>query len=85
MRKDNVFISIHAPREGGDIVPCVLEQNEFISIHAPREGGDHNGKDTARWASISIHAPREGGDHGMVRVWPEDTHFNPRPPRGGRH
>ena len=35
------YISIHAPREGGDgrtdlrEVPCIR-----ISIHAPREGGD---------------------------------------------
>ena len=39
-----VYISIHAPREGGDTggkfaVACW----EGISIHAPREGGDRIG------------------------------------------
>ena len=35
------FISIHAPREGGDCPSCYAEfLDEYISIHAPREGGD---------------------------------------------
>ena len=33
-------ISIHAPREGGDIVSYDPRQPFYISIHAPREGGD---------------------------------------------
>ena len=33
-------ISIHAPREGGDICLLGLNSNSRISIHAPREGGD---------------------------------------------
>ena len=34
-------ISIHAPREGGDLVPCAVPVAAVtISIHAPREGGD---------------------------------------------
>ena len=42
-RLEELMISIHAPREGGD-----RGTNEkrrlfaIISIHAPREGGDHN-------------------------------------------
>ena len=57
------FISIPAPRLGGDATPTGQAQRSPISIHAPREGGD--------WYSypveidprtISIHAPREGGD-----------------------
>ena len=36
-----IGISIHAPREGGDSVCCLLvPDNKKISIHAPREGGD---------------------------------------------
>ena len=62
-------ISIHAPREGGDVK---IGQNfsiiSIISIHAPREGGDlyvfAPGPSSHK---ISIHAPREGGDM-MVRV-----------------
>ena len=35
------YISIHAPREGGDrIRRYVFEALAAISIHAPREGGD---------------------------------------------
>ena len=35
------FISIHAPREGGDgLFYRDLTGHEMISIHAPREGGD---------------------------------------------
>ena len=34
-------ISIHAPREGGDIgVTMAQDMILAISIHAPREGGD---------------------------------------------
>ena len=35
------YISIHAPREGGDLPrPGDGTRNRPISIHAPREGGD---------------------------------------------
>ena len=39
-------ISIHAPREGGDIVFPPLSQTGGISIHAPREGGDRSKRRT---------------------------------------
>ena len=36
-----VHISIHAPREGGDVKKALREMGQNpISIHAPREGGD---------------------------------------------
>ena len=35
-------ISIHAPREGGDLVLRRGKPGVVISIHAPREGGDYN-------------------------------------------
>ena len=34
-------ISIHAPREGGDLLVIVITSSAKISIHAPREGGDY--------------------------------------------
>ena len=34
------IISIHAPREGGDVLEAVVAGEVDISIHAPREGGD---------------------------------------------
>ena len=55
-------ISIHAPREGGDILTTRHTCPPLISIHAPREGGD------GRWNNMDGYK----------------THFNPRPPRGGR-
>ena len=45
MQKDGkaqqVEISIHAPREGGDSDGLQGQRLRHISIHAPREGGDH--------------------------------------------
>ena len=35
-------ISIHAPREGGDVMDGNGTTFGSISIHAPREGGDVN-------------------------------------------
>ena len=35
-----VYISIHAPREGGDDLRAAARRPVGISIHAPREGGD---------------------------------------------
>ena len=41
----DIYISIHAPREGGDSgIPVYLNVGEVISIHAPREGGDIKSK-----------------------------------------
>ena len=37
-----IQISIHAPREGGDMCYTDLEMPSKISIHAPREGGDRS-------------------------------------------
>ena len=39
---ENRTISIHAPREGGDIGSVLHLPRIIISIHAPREGGDLN-------------------------------------------
>ena len=78
-------ISIHAPREGGDLQTNFYGANVWISIHAPREGGDAGVPVCARPPSdISIHAPREGGDRSWSSGPYTQMHFNPRPPRGGR-
>ena len=56
-------ISIHAPREGGDLIhDYSIFALSIISIHAPREGGDDDLDDSPGGTRISIHAPREGGD-----------------------
>ena len=80
-----ITISIHAPREGGDVM--LLSQFYTltdISIHAPREGGDVCYRYTTPQYLISIHAPREGGDDTWLLCCARIQHFNPRPPRGGR-
>ena len=57
------LISIHAPREGGDLhLSALIRSAYWISIHAPREGGDIDIDDLQECMDISIHAPREGGD-----------------------
>ena len=56
-------ISIHAPREGRDIISGFISPINFISIHAPREGRDVSPNEKEQIEQISIHAPREGRDH----------------------
>ena len=59
------IISIHAPREGGDLDFLGTVLDFIISIHAPREGGDRGHSAMQSEIVISIHAPREGGDGGQ--------------------
>ena len=59
-------ISIHAPREGSDLVFVFQAADKRqISIHAPREGSDLFARPHPHpLGDISIHAPREGSDLG---------------------
>ena len=58
-------VSIHAPREGSDIIVTGLPSLHVrVSIHAPREGSDTMQTWSFYDASVSIHAPREGSDWG---------------------
>ena len=41
-RSPLVVISIHAAREGGDVLDVIFKVVNDISIHAAREGGDKN-------------------------------------------
>ena len=77
-------ISIHAPREGGDVITTPFFSKVIISIHAPREGGDYFMAALLTSLGISIHAPREGGDVIQPEPIYGANYFNPRPPRGGR-
>ena len=56
-------ISIHAPREGGDIpmIPMAPFDKIFQST-PPARGATETYSKCALWLEISIHAPREGGD-----------------------
>ena len=78
-------ISIHAPREGGDIevgAGGLLRGN--ISIHAPREGGDSSRAKARTGADDFNPRPPRGGRPARRGTWATGGHFNPRPPRGGR-
>ena len=57
-----IVISIHAPREGCDVILTGCKLCRGISIHAPREGCDERYGRIRVQRTISIHAPREGCD-----------------------
>ena len=79
-------ISIHALRGEGDVA---AEQSPVfvaaISIHALRGEGDSVARRIIIKYVISIHALRGEGDSGRHQPNGNSTHFNPRPPWGGRH
>ena len=86
LRSGGQKISIHALREEGDLaIMETMQQHYEISIHALREEGDllvH--QSGIPLVVISIHALREEGDLSTPASSPEQEHFYPRPPRGGR-
>ena len=75
-----LIISIHAAREGGDLITDNKELNQHISIHAAREGGDDMVEQKSSLFCISIHAAREGGDAIRRAAPPVPSDFNPRRP-----
>ena len=81
----NDFISIHAPRVGGDPTnEAMIWIPVYFNPRPPCGGRRRNG--SHRWQSnyISIHAPRVGGDADYLWFSGDSKHFNPRPPCGGR-
>ena len=77
-------ISIHAPREGGDVTISWGNGILYdISIHAPREGGDAAETIMQQQNSISIHAPREGGDLAQLSAANSARRFQSTPPARG--
>ena len=85
-----VEISIHAPREGGDLL---AEDNDLnaeiateISIHAPREGGDHAPQlpMPQKHGQFQSTPPAGGATPDGKALYGRIRYFNPRPPRGGR-
>ena len=79
------LISIHAPREGGDIKPHVqFMHTQNFNPRPPRGGRLNFLNGLLEGLAISIHAPREGGDMWSERNITRKKNFNPRPPRGGR-
>ena len=77
-------ISIHTPREGGDLVGVEQLVEGVISIHTPREGGDGLcNHDRAGVQIISIHTPREGGDTPVQYLVDKDKKISIHTPREG--
>ncbi len=56
-----VKISIHAPREGGDMFLRRGPRHFMISIHAPREGGDFIDEVSLIWDNHFNPRPPRGG------------------------
>ena len=73
------------PRGGRPEKAAESAKAEKISIHALREEDDHAGVLLQRTGTISIHALREEDDCAVRNSSTSETHFYPRPPRGGRH
>ena len=64
---DEHQISIHAPREGGDLDFLGTVLDFIISIHAPREGGDtQTGNSTGYPTNFNPRPPRGG----RLYLWP---------------
>ena len=79
------MISIHAPREGGDLtIPALWPNDPNFNPRPPRGGRLRAYRFMSNKAYISIHAPREGGDLKNQIEFIVFNDFNPRPPRGGR-
>ena len=66
--KSGIAISIHAPREGGDLVSNTISVLAgYFNPRPPRGGRPYSGIPPTKCdTSISIHAPREGGDDRLI-------------------
>ena len=85
MPREVMIISIHVPRVGDDEISAVIIQKNWISIHVPRVGDDvETLVPIIMQIIISIHVPRVGDDDPQEAAGGTFTHFNPRPPCGGR-
>ena len=74
------------PRGGRRVEQPYHRHEQRISIHAPREGGDH----ADRWRPprgnvFQSTPPARGATSCLAAARSVSLHFNPRPPRGGRH
>ena len=79
------IISIHAPREGGDILINPQCADDYIFQSTPPARGATHGR-----AGVVSHSgdfnprPPRGGRRWIVAILAITAYFNPRPPRGGR-
>ena len=81
-------ISIHAPREGGDVffALCRPSRTSNFNPRPPRGGATHPLLPSCPAHTISIHAPREGGDTQWVAGVIPPAQISIHAPReGGDH
>ena len=78
------YISIHAPREGGDVImwPLCLPVSAFQST-PPARGATVSRACLINYVKISIHAPREGGDLLVSAAYPVPWSISIHAPREG--
>ena len=83
-----VFGRVHfnpRPPRGGRRFPVGWPCSSILfQSTPPARGATTDPRQAVTGMDISIHAPREGGDgRAASQAW-RSSHFNPRPPRGGR-
>ena len=80
---DAPFISIHAPREGGDRDFKNMDKRVVISIHAPREGGDFHQFFPVYYRFHFNPRPPRGGRLFILILSPTMPPFQSTPPARG--
>ena len=76
-------ISIHAPREGGDLEDIMADMDGCISIHAPREGGDFQADGPGLiMRDFNPRPPRGGRPSRSTQSWTFTTFQSTPPARG---
>ena len=80
------YFNPRPPRGGRQNHSCVISFPLSISIHAPREGGDTTSDELGDCCTkFQSTPPARGATKPMADCTAMYCHFNPRPPRGGRH
>ena len=80
----DLVISIHAPREGGDVLQvAAVHLFKHFNPRPPRGGRPHVFRPLPGLPVISIHAPREGGDDYMEQGYSEKEAISIHAPREG--
>mgnify|MGYP006918595200 CR=1 FL=1 len=78
------YISIHAPREGGDVNPDMTGKiQDNFNPRPPRGGRPEETSRGSAVGKISIHAPREGGDlTPFIKIFGKQAFQSTPPARG---
>ena len=80
----SIYISIHAPREGGDETQCDVRRIPAHFNPRPPRGGRRRQRTQRQPVYHFNPRPPRGGRRSNHQRPDDRGHFNPRPPRGGR-